>query len=66
MAPHLEDLQEDQTFASGACDLTAAAVRAFAAECDPQPFHLDEAAVGEALEIPARPAPRSSPPPRSA
>lgn len=44
MALYLEDLHEGQTFVSGSRDLTAAAIKAFAAEYDPQPFHLSEAA----------------------
>jgi acyl dehydratase len=41
---HLEDLREGQRFTSAARPVTAEAIKAFAAEFDPQPFHLDEAA----------------------
>lgn len=40
----LEDLAIGQAFESGRRTLTIEAVKAFAAEFDPQPFHLDEAA----------------------
>ncbi len=43
----LEDLQVGQRFSSGEYLLTEERMKAFAAEFDPQPFHLDEAA-GEA------------------
>ncbi|TPE49262.1 MaoC family dehydratase [Amaricoccus solimangrovi] len=41
---YLEDLAPGMRFESAPSDLTAAAIKAFAAEWDPQPFHLDEAA----------------------
>jgi len=41
---YLEDLHEGQRFASGSLNVTAEAIKAFASEFDPQPFHLDEAA----------------------
>ena len=41
---YLEDLEVGQRFQSGAVTVTAASIRAFAAEYDPQPFHLDEEA----------------------
>jgi len=44
MQLYLEDLQVGQRFNSGEYQMTAARMRAFAAEFDPQPFHLDEAA----------------------
>ncbi len=45
MAPlHLEDLHVGQRFTSSTREVTVAEVKAFAAEFDPQPFHLDEAA----------------------
>ena len=39
-----EDLAPGQTFRSRTHALTAEAIKRFAAEFDPQPFHLDEAA----------------------
>jgi acyl dehydratase len=44
MALYLEDLRVGQRFASGSHRMTAEAIKAFAGEFDPQPFHLDEAA----------------------
>jgi acyl dehydratase len=44
MALYLEDLQVGQRFTSGSHTMTAAAIKAFAGQFDPQPFHLDEAA----------------------
>ena len=41
---HLEDFAVGQTFGSGRLTVDAAAIKAFAAEFDPQPFHLDERA----------------------
>lgn len=41
---YLEDLFVGQRFTSPTREVTAAAIKAFAAEFDPQPFHLDEAA----------------------
>ena len=42
---YLEDLHVGQTFASGSIEVTREAALAFAAQFDPQPFHLsDEAA----------------------
>ena len=41
---YLEDLAVGQRFQSGEYEMTAARIKAFAAEFDPQPFHLDEAA----------------------
>lgn len=41
---YLEDLHEGQRFVSPGHMVTAAEIKAFAAEFDPQPFHLDEAA----------------------
>jgi len=40
----LEDLHVGQKFTSGTYRMDAARIKAFAAEFDPQPFHLDEAA----------------------
>ena len=44
---YFEDLSTGMAFNSGTVTLTAAEIKAFAAQFDPQPFHLDEAA-GEA------------------
>lgn len=41
---YFEDLEVGQTFASATLTVDAAAIKSFAAEFDPQPFHLDEAA----------------------
>src|SRR6201995_3676552 len=41
---YLDDLQVGQRFTSGAYVIEEAQIRAFAAEFDPQPFHLDESA----------------------
>ena len=46
---HLEDLAIGQTFHAGPAEVTREAIKAFAAEFDPQPFHLDEAAAGDSL-----------------
>lgn len=40
----LEDLREGQTFVSPSREITADAIKAFAREFDPQPFHTDEVA----------------------
>ncbi|PXF29042.1 dehydratase [Pokkaliibacter plantistimulans] len=39
---YLQDLQVGQRFVSGVYSLTAEQIKQFAAEFDPQPFHLDE------------------------
>ncbi|WP_445681153.1 MaoC family dehydratase [Radicibacter daui] len=41
---YLDDLEPGRTFTSAALELTAGAIKVFAAEYDPQPFHLDEEA----------------------
>jgi acyl dehydratase len=41
---YLEDFAVGQTFGSGRLVIDKARAKAFAAEFDPQPFHLDEAA----------------------
>lgn len=41
---YLEDLEVGQRFASGSYLMEAARMKEFAAEYDPQPFHLDETA----------------------
>jgi len=45
----LEDLQVGQRFSSGEYQMTAERMKAFAAEFDPQPFHLDEAAADSSI-----------------
>jgi acyl dehydratase len=40
---YLEDYAVGQTFESGRLRVDAAAIHAFAAAYDPQPFHLDKA-----------------------
>jgi acyl dehydratase len=40
---YLEDLKPGQTFGSGTLTVDADAITSFAAQFDPQPFHLDEA-----------------------
>jgi acyl dehydratase len=47
MPLYLEDLQVGQRFGSGEYQMTEERMKSFAAEFDPQPFHLDETA-GEA------------------
>jgi acyl dehydratase len=46
---YLEDLAKGQKFHTGSVSVTADAIKAFAAEFDPQPFHLDEAAAAKSL-----------------
>jgi acyl dehydratase len=46
---YLEDLSVGQRFTHGAVELTAADIKAFAQQFDPQPFHLDEAAAEASL-----------------
>ena len=41
---YLEDFVVGQTFSSGRARITSEEIQAFAAEFDPQPFHLDELA----------------------
>jgi acyl dehydratase len=45
----LEDLEAGQTFRSGSVTVEPERAKAFAAEFDPQPFHLDEAAAAGSL-----------------
>jgi acyl dehydratase len=40
----LEDLQIGQRFTSGSYTIEAGRIKEFAAEFDPQPFHLEETA----------------------
>ena len=46
---HLEDLAVGQRYVGGTATIDAAAIKAFAAEFDPQPFHLDEAAAKSSI-----------------
>ena len=48
-ALYLEDLHVGQTFTTGSITVTTEAIKAFAREYDPQPFHLDEAAAEASL-----------------
>lgn len=41
---YLDDLQVGQRFSSGSHAMDAAQIKAFAAQFDPQPFHLDDEA----------------------
>src|SRR4029079_18294349 len=41
---YLEDFRAGQTFRSGRIRIDANGIKSFAAEFDPQPFHLDERA----------------------
>jgi acyl dehydratase len=46
---YFEDLGVGQKFASATLTVDAATIKAFAAEFDPQPFHLDEAAARDSV-----------------
>lgn len=46
---YLDDLKVGQKFGSGSVTIDAASIKRFAAEFDPQPFHLDEAAAEDTL-----------------
>lgn len=46
---YLDDMQPGQVFGSGSVTIDAAMIRRFAAEYDPQPFHLDDAAAQATL-----------------
>jgi acyl dehydratase len=46
---YLEDFAEGQTFGSGRLRIDRERTLAFAAEFDPQPFHLDEAAARRSI-----------------
>lgn len=48
-ALHLEDIFVGQRFSSGSYVMGAERIRAFAAEYDPQPFHLDDNAARTSL-----------------
>lgn len=47
MTLYLEDLTVGQRFAGGSHEMTAEAIKAFARQFDPQPFHLDEASAAD-------------------
>jgi acyl dehydratase len=49
MRRFFEDLEVGQKFRSGTIEVTAERIKSFAAEFDPQPFHLDEEAAQESL-----------------
>ena len=46
---YLEDLVVGQSFTSGSQMVTVEAIKAFARQFDPQPFHLDEAAAAKSF-----------------
>ena len=46
---YLEDFEAGQTFGSGRIRIDADRIKSFAAEFDPQPFHLDEGAAAESI-----------------
>jgi acyl dehydratase len=46
---HFEDIAAGQKYRSPSLRVDTAAITAFAAEFDPQPFHLDEAAARESI-----------------
>lgn len=46
---YLEDLHVGQTFTTGSVTVTTEAIKAFARDYDPQPFHLDEDAAKDSL-----------------
>jgi acyl dehydratase len=48
-ALYLEDLTVGQRFTSGSHAMTIDAIKAFAVQFDPQPFHLDEAAAAQSF-----------------
>ena len=49
MPLYFDDLRLGQRFVTGSVTLSAEAIRAFAAQFDPQPFHLDEQAGRDSL-----------------
>ena len=49
MVRYLEDFSAGQKFGSGRLKVDAGRVKSFAAEFDPQPFHLDEEAARETI-----------------
>ena len=46
---YLEDFETGQTFGSGRIHIDAERIKSFAAEFDPQPFHLDERAAADSI-----------------
>src|ERR1041385_1608374 len=46
---YFEDIAAGQTYRSPGLRIDAAAITAFAAEFDPQPFHLDDSAARDSL-----------------
>jgi acyl dehydratase len=46
---HLEDYAVGQTFGSGRIRIDTEQIKTFAAEFDPQPFHVDEALAGDTI-----------------
>jgi acyl dehydratase len=46
---YLEDFSPGQTFKSGRLRVDAEAIKAFATQYDPQPYHLDEAAAKDSF-----------------
>src|SRR5882672_830435 len=46
---YLEDFAVGQTYGSGRLRVDEQKIKAFAAEFDPQPFHLDEAAARDSI-----------------
>ena len=49
MTRYLEDFEPGQKFGSGRFSVDAARIKSFAAEFDPQPFHLDENAARDSI-----------------
>ena len=49
MIRYLDDFAPGQKFGSGRLSVEAARIKSFAAEFDPQPFHLDEATARETI-----------------
>ena len=48
-AQYMEDLYVGQRFTSGLCQMNEDRMKTFAAEFDPQPFHLDKAAAERSI-----------------
>jgi len=46
---YLEDFAVGQTYGSGRLSVDEARIKSFAAEFDPQPFHMDEAAARDSI-----------------
>jgi acyl dehydratase len=46
---YLEDFEPGQTFGSGRIRIEAERIKSFAAEFDPQPFHLEERAAADSI-----------------